>query len=74
MGMVVAVDALLNRRDVAAEHAEWRAWYDHISDCICAIAGVTTEGELFSSTLWVLVCAGPVQTPVDNYKQPLCVM
>ena len=45
IGMVVAVDALLNRRDVAAEHAEWRAWYDYISDCICVITGVTTEGE-----------------------------
>lgn len=45
VGMVVAVDVLLNRRDVAAEHAEWRAWYDHIARSICIIPGVTTKGE-----------------------------
>ena len=41
--MVVAVDALVNRRDVIAEQEEWRAWWGHISTVVCQTNGVTTQ-------------------------------
>lgn len=44
-GMCVAVEALVQRRDIAAEHAEWRRWWAAISAHITQIPGVTTRGE-----------------------------
>ena len=29
----------------------WRGWYEHISDCICTTAGVSTEGEYTTTRL-----------------------
>ena len=43
VGMVTAVDALVNERDVAAEQEEWRRWYAHISEVVCQTEGVSTD-------------------------------
>jgi L-seryl-tRNA(Ser) seleniumtransferase len=43
VGMVVAVEMFVNKRDLPAEFREWESWYAHISERITRIPGVKTE-------------------------------
>jgi uncharacterized pyridoxal phosphate-dependent enzyme len=43
VGMVVAVETFVNKRDIQAEFREWESWYAHISEKITAIPGVKTQ-------------------------------
>jgi len=43
VGMVTAVEAFLQRRDLKAEYAEWERWYGEISAAVTQMAGVTTK-------------------------------
>ncbi|MBM3765456.1 MAG: aminotransferase class V-fold PLP-dependent enzyme [Acidobacteria bacterium] len=43
VGMVVAVESFVKRRNLQAEFQEWEGWYRHIADRIAKIAGVTTK-------------------------------
>lgn len=43
VGMVVAVETFLKKRDLQAEFREWEAWYAHISSRIAQIPGVKTQ-------------------------------
>ena len=43
VGMVAAVDAWVNSRDIEAEYREWHRWYKHIREVITQVSGVTAE-------------------------------
>ncbi|MEP7361775.1 MAG: aminotransferase class V-fold PLP-dependent enzyme [Acidobacteriota bacterium] len=43
VGMVVAVETFINKRDLKGEFREWESWYAHITDQITKVAGVKTE-------------------------------
>jgi len=43
VGMVTAIEVWFAKRNLEAEFQEWRSWYDHISQRITAIDGVTTK-------------------------------
>ena len=43
VGMAVAVDSWVNRRDLGAEYQEWRQWYAHIADRVTKVPGVSAE-------------------------------
>jgi L-seryl-tRNA(Ser) seleniumtransferase len=43
VGMLVAVDAFVNRRDIRAEFREWESWYAHISQRITQVPGVSAK-------------------------------
>jgi L-seryl-tRNA(Ser) seleniumtransferase len=43
VGMVVAVETFLQKRDLKSEFKEWEAWYAHISSVITAIPGIKTK-------------------------------
>jgi D-glucosaminate-6-phosphate ammonia-lyase len=43
VGMVVAVETFVNKRNIQAEYKEWESWYAHISDRITKVPGVTTQ-------------------------------
>jgi L-seryl-tRNA(Ser) seleniumtransferase len=43
VGMLVAVDAFVNKRDIQAEFREWESWYAHITQRITQVAGVSTK-------------------------------
>ncbi len=41
VGVVTAVQAWVERRDLEAEYAEWEGWYHHISERITQVRGVS---------------------------------
>jgi len=43
VGMVVAVETFINKRDLKAEFREWESWYAHITEAITQVAGVKTQ-------------------------------
>lgn len=43
VGMVTAVDAWVNKRDIEAEYREWEQWYAHITERVTSVPGVTAE-------------------------------
>lgn len=43
VGMVVAVETFVNKRDIQAEFREWESWYGHISEKITQVPGVKTQ-------------------------------
>jgi D-glucosaminate-6-phosphate ammonia-lyase len=43
VGMLVAVDTFVNKRNMQAEFREWESWYAHISEKITAVPGVKTQ-------------------------------
>jgi len=43
VGMVVAVESFLQKRDLKAEFKEWEGWFNHISSKITAIPGVKAQ-------------------------------
>ena len=43
VGMVVAVESFINKRNLQAEFREWESWYSHISERITRIPGVQTQ-------------------------------
>jgi L-seryl-tRNA(Ser) seleniumtransferase len=43
VGMLVAVDAFVNKRDLKAEFREWESWYAHITERITKVPGVKTQ-------------------------------
>jgi hypothetical protein len=43
VGVVAAVEAWVEARDLAAEYAEWEGWYAEISAVITRTPGVTTR-------------------------------
>jgi L-seryl-tRNA(Ser) seleniumtransferase len=43
VGMVTAIEVWFNKRNFESECQEWRGWYDHISQKITAVDGVTTK-------------------------------
>lgn len=43
VGMVVAVETFVNKRNLQAEFREWESWYAHISEKITKVAGVKAE-------------------------------
>jgi L-seryl-tRNA(Ser) seleniumtransferase len=43
VGMAVAVDVWVNKRNLAAEYEEWKGWYAHITSAITKVPGVTAE-------------------------------
>jgi L-seryl-tRNA(Ser) seleniumtransferase len=43
VGMVVAVEAFLTKRNLQDEFREWESWYAHISERITAIPGVKAQ-------------------------------
>lgn len=40
VGMLVAVETFVNKRDLKAEFREWESWYAHISEVITQVPGV----------------------------------
>lgn len=42
VGMVVAVETFINKRDMKAEFREWESWYAHITEAVTQVAGVKT--------------------------------
>jgi hypothetical protein len=57
----------------------WRGWYEHISDCICTTAGVSTEGEYTTTRLatqfysWTLSIVAIVNRNVLSVSCMVCV-
>jgi L-seryl-tRNA(Ser) seleniumtransferase len=45
VGMAVAVDVFVNRRNIEAEYKEWENWYSHITNVITKVDGVTAKVE-----------------------------
>jgi L-seryl-tRNA(Ser) seleniumtransferase len=43
VGMVIAVDTFVNKRNMQSEFREWESWYAHISERITQVPGVKTE-------------------------------
>lgn len=43
VGMVVAVETWVRKRDIKAEYREWESWYAHISEAITKVPGVKAE-------------------------------
>jgi L-seryl-tRNA(Ser) seleniumtransferase len=43
VGMVAAVNVWVNKRDIEAEYREWKSWYEHVTNVITTVKGVTTE-------------------------------
>ena len=43
VGMVVAVETFINKRDLKAEYREWESWYTHITEKITQVPGVKTQ-------------------------------
>ncbi len=43
VGMVVAVDSFVNKRNLQSEFREWEGWYAHISKRITEVPGVRTQ-------------------------------
>lgn len=43
VGMVVAVDMFVNKRDMQTEFREWESWYAHISERITQVSGVKAQ-------------------------------
>jgi D-glucosaminate-6-phosphate ammonia-lyase len=43
VGMVVAVETFVNKRNIQAEFREWESWYQHISERITQVPGVKTQ-------------------------------
>ena len=43
VGMVVAVETFVNKRNMQAEFREWESWYAHISERITQVPGVKTQ-------------------------------
>lgn len=43
VGMMVAVETFVKKRDIQAEFREWESWYAHISEKITKISGVQTQ-------------------------------
>jgi uncharacterized pyridoxal phosphate-dependent enzyme len=43
VGMIVAVETFVKKRNMQAEFREWESWYAHISERITQIPGVTTQ-------------------------------
>lgn len=43
VGMVVAVETFINKRDLKAEFREWESWYAHITEAITQVPGVKTQ-------------------------------
>jgi L-seryl-tRNA(Ser) seleniumtransferase len=43
VGMTVAVDVWVNKRNIEAEYEEWKKWYAHVTDVITKVDGVKTE-------------------------------
>ena len=58
VGAVTAVELWVQQRDLEAEYREWKGWYDHITERITRVGGVTTtirppsRGGPFP-TLWI---------------------
>ena len=49
VGMVVAVETFVNKRDIQAEFREWESWYAHISERITQVPGVKDKGARSAS-------------------------
>lgn len=43
VGMVVAVETFIQKRDLKAEFREWESWYAHITEKITQVPGVKTQ-------------------------------
>jgi hypothetical protein len=43
VGMIVAVETFVNKRDLKAEFREWESWYAYISERITKVPGVKTR-------------------------------
>ena len=43
VGMIVAVETFVNKRNIQAEFKEWESWYAHISERITQVPGVKTQ-------------------------------
>jgi D-glucosaminate-6-phosphate ammonia-lyase len=43
VGMVVAVDTFVNKRNMQSEFKEWESWYSHITERITQVPGVKTQ-------------------------------
>jgi uncharacterized pyridoxal phosphate-dependent enzyme len=43
VGMVVAVETWVKKRDIQAEYREWESWYAHISEAITKVPGVKAQ-------------------------------
>jgi D-glucosaminate-6-phosphate ammonia-lyase len=43
VGMVVAVETFVNKRNIQAEYKEWESWYAHISERITQVPGVKAQ-------------------------------
>ncbi len=43
VGMTVAVESWVQRRDIEAEYREWRQWYAHTAERVTSVAGVSAE-------------------------------
>jgi D-glucosaminate-6-phosphate ammonia-lyase len=43
VGMIVAVETFINKRDLKAEFREWESWYAHISERIMQVPGIKTQ-------------------------------
>lgn len=43
VGMVVAVETFVTKRDIQSEFREWESWYAHISERITQVPGVKTQ-------------------------------
>ncbi|HUS05258.1 MAG TPA: aminotransferase class V-fold PLP-dependent enzyme [Bryobacteraceae bacterium] len=43
VGMYVAVETFVHKRDVQAEHREWESWYAHIAGRITKVPGVSAQ-------------------------------
>lgn len=43
VGMLVAVDMFVSKRDLKAEFREWESWYTHITERITQVPGVKTK-------------------------------
>lgn len=43
IGMTMAVDVWVNKRNIEAEYEEWKQWYSHITSAITKVDGVKTE-------------------------------
>jgi hypothetical protein len=43
VGMVVAVETFVNKRNLQSEFREWESWYAHITERITKVPGIKTE-------------------------------
>ena len=43
VGMLVAVETFVQKRDIQAEYREWEGWYAHITERVTKVSGVTTQ-------------------------------